>query len=58
MCVTNVLDKQGMTARVCGVEEDVALKPLPVLYILKYTNVFTSVGSYLLQKKINFLDMR
>lgn len=41
MCVTNVLDKQGVTARACGVEEDVAPVLLPVLYILKYTNVFT-----------------
>lgn len=39
-CVTKPSGKQGVTGWVNGVEEDVAPIPLPVLYILKYTNVF------------------
>lgn len=35
--------KQGVTGWVNGVEEDMAPIPLPVLYILKYTNVFNWV---------------
>lgn len=38
--VTKPSGKQGVTGWVNGVEEDVAPIPLPVLYILKYTNVF------------------
>lgn len=34
------IEKQGLTGWVNGVEEDMAPIPLPVLYILKYTNVF------------------
>jgi len=35
--------KHGVTGWVNGGEEDMAPMPLPVLYILKYTNVFNSV---------------
>lgn len=34
------IEKQGLTGWVNSAEEDMAPIPLPVLYILKYTNVF------------------
>lgn len=41
ICVRDqTVGKQGVTGWVNGVEEDIAPIPLPVLYILKYTNVF------------------
>lgn len=43
LCVTKPSGKQGVTGWVNGVEEDMAPIPLPVLYILKYTNVFNWV---------------
>lgn len=55
MCVTNMLDKQGVTAWVCGVEADVAPILLPVLYILKYTNVFTRVNRIYYRSRLIFL---
>lgn len=55
VCVTNVLDKQGVTAWVCGVEADVAPILLPVLYILKYTNVFTRVDRIYYRSRLIFL---
>lgn len=42
VCGQNI-GKQIVTSWVNGVEEDMPPIPLPVLYILKYTNVFNGV---------------